>query len=174
MKIVPIFASNTLFACHYDGETDNEYDRNIELWTNSYELLKFAKTHVKGVDYSKYIEERLEDAEQIIDLVEELSINETLKLEQFFEPLSDKEYIVKILPMQKGKAKQLYRRNDLRFYAIKIDENCFVITGGAIKVSQTMQENELTQKELDKLKLCRKYLEENGVFDKDSFFELIT
>jgi hypothetical protein len=42
----------------------------------------------------------------------------------------------------------------LRLYALKIDKDCFVITGGAIKVSQKMQEN--------------------GVFDSESFFELLS
>jgi len=174
LKIVRIFAdSNTLFSFHYENEEDNEYDRNIELWTNPEELLKFAKTHVKVTDYSKYVEERLEDAEQIIDLVEKLATDKTIKLEHFFEPLSEKEYSIKLLSFQKGKTKHSYRRNDLRFYAIRIDENLFVLTGGAIKVSQAMQESENTQKELDKLKKAKLYLQENGVFDNDSFFELI-
>lgn len=33
MNIVPIFADQ-LFAFHYDGEVDNEYDRLMELWTD--------------------------------------------------------------------------------------------------------------------------------------------
>jgi hypothetical protein len=172
MKIVAIFA-NRLFAFHYDNEVDNEYDKNIELWTDSCSLLEFAKKYLKEVNLKQYVEDRLEDAEQIIDLIESISTDHTTKLDEFFRPLSDCEYVVSALSMQKGKIRQPKRRNDLRIYAIRIDEDCFVITGGAIKVSQKMQENELTQKELEKLKLCRQYLNYNGVFDNESFFELL-
>lgn len=173
MKIVPIFAEK-LFAFHFDNEDENEYEKNIEFWTNVEELLKFAKANIPGINYAKYVEERLEEAEEIIDLIEEIAQNDYETLDQFFRPLSDNEYIIVSLSLQKGKLKRERKRSDLRLYAIRIDENCFVITGGAIKLSQTMQENELTQKELDKLKMCRQYLKENGVFDSDSFFELLT
>jgi hypothetical protein len=168
MKIVSIFA-HKLFAFQFEDE--NEYDRNIELWTDSSYLYKFAKKYLKGIDYSKYVNERLEDAEQIIDLIEEISLSKTENLESFFRPISDTEYVMVPLSLQKGKTTHKFRRNDLRFYAIRIDENCFVITGGAIKVSQKMSENELTQTELDKLKACKQFLESNNVFDGESFID---
>lgn len=36
-----------------------------------------------------------------------------------------------------------------------------------------MQEREHTQKELDKLNACRDYLKTNGVFDQDSFIDIL-
>jgi hypothetical protein len=48
-----------------------------------------------------------------------------------------------------------------------------VITGGAIKMSQTMQGHPDTDNELIKLKEARAYLKQNDVFDEDSFFELL-
>lgn len=74
------------------------------------------------------------------------------------------------LSMQKGKIS----RNQLRLYALKIDENCFVITGGAIKMTQKMSEHEETSNELDKLIKARNHLNANGVFDNESFYEFIT
>ena len=41
-------------------------------------------------------------------------------------------------------------------------------------MSQKMQEHPETDKELTKLKAARTYLKENGVFDDDSFYELLT
>ena len=172
MKIVPIFTPK-LFAFIYDDEIQNEYDRNIELWTDAEYLYKFAKEYVEGVGLKNYVTERLEDAEQIIDLIEDLSTNETKSLEELFQALEYKEEFVLHLPLQKGKTRHVKRRNDLRFYAIRIDTDCFVITGGAIKVSQSMQDNELTSAELLKLRRCREYLKSNGVFDDDSFYELL-
>ena len=54
-----------------------------------------------------------------------------------------------------------------------LDPNVYVITGGAIKLTRTMQEREHTSKELTKLNECRQYLIDNGVFDQDSFIGLI-
>lgn len=172
MKIVHIFA-NKLFAFQYQNEKENEYDRLIELWTDANYLSEFAKRNLANIDIDRYVKERLEDAEQIIDLIEKISQNKKDKLETFFRPLSDSEYVIQILSLQKGKTIHKFRNNELRIYAIKIDENCFVITGGAIKLSQTMQENENTIVELKKLNKCKEYLKNIGVFDKESFFELI-
>ena len=61
----------------------------------------------------------------------------------------------------------------LRVYAIRLEKNVFVITGGAIKLTRTMQERSHTQAELDKLNQCRQYLASNGVFDSDSFISMI-
>ena len=61
----------------------------------------------------------------------------------------------------------------LRVYAIRLEKNVFVITGGAIKLTHTMQDRLHTQEELNKLNQCRQYLLDNGVFDSDSFISMI-
>ncbi len=60
----------------------------------------------------------------------------------------------------------------LRIYAIRLEPNVYVVTGGAIKLTRTMQERNHTALELSKLNSCRAYLKNNGVFDCDSFVEL--
>ena len=60
----------------------------------------------------------------------------------------------------------------LRIYAIRIEPNVYIVTGGAIKLTATMQEREHTLKELAKLNACRDFLKCNGVFDQDSFIDL--
>lgn len=172
MEIVNIFA-HRLFAFHFENEIDNEYDRLIEQWTDVNYLMGFVKSKNLNVDITEYVQNRIEDAEQIIDLIEEISENKDIRLETFFKPLSDSEYVIVPLSLQKGKTQHIYRRNDLRIYAIRIDEDCFVITGGAIKISQSMQEDECTIEELAKLNRCKDYLNENGIFDIDSFYELL-
>lgn len=167
MKIVTIFAEK-LFAFHYKDEVDNEFDRLMELWTNPQYLKKFAENN--GIeDVEDYVLDRLSDAERIQDVLDEIETDE-LPLEQYFKPLFNKETTIKILSLRKGKLKH----NHLRIYAIKIDTDCFVITGGAIKMSQAMQDFPDTQIELDKLKAAQRYLNDNGVFDIDSFFELLS
>lgn len=166
MKIVRIFADQ-LFAFHYESEADNEYERMMDLWTNVAYLREFARKN-KVQNVYEFIDDILHDAEQIQDFLDNLNQNNR-PYGFYFEPLQDSERS-RSLALQKGKI----RRNRLRFYAIKLDDNCFVITGGAIKMSQKMQDHADTNNELEKLKVARAFLHENGVFDEDSFFELIS
>lgn len=167
MEIVTIFASS-LFTFHYDEELDNEYDRLMDLWTDVNYLQAFAKRN-KVKDVYGFIEDISGNAEEIQDFLDNISQNKE-PFGYYFQPLQESENDKKILPLQKGKI----RRNQLRLYAVKIDANCFVITGGAIKMIQKMEDHPDTEKELSKLKQARKYLTQKGVIDEDSFFELIS
>ena len=57
----------------------------------------------------------------------------------------------------------------LRIYAIKLDPGIYIITGGAIKLTRTMQEREHTLVELARMEKVRRYLLDNDVVDMDSF-----
>ncbi|MCU0328251.1 MAG: hypothetical protein MUE53_04605 [Chitinophagales bacterium] len=81
--------------------------------------------------------------------------------------MDNQEYHIVELSKQKG------RKNYLRIFAIKIDKNCFVITGGAIKFHHLNKDRPHTLREMQKLSRCRDYLKENRVFDADSFYEFI-
>ena len=70
----------------------------------------------------------------------------------------------------KAKGDQL--KSWLRIYALKIDENVYVITGGAIKLTKTMLEREHTKHELEKLERCHDYLREEGISDIEGFKEI--
>lgn len=136
MKIVRIFADQ-LFAFHYENEIDNEYDRLMELWTDVSFLKRFAeKNNIKNI--TSFIKDISQNAEQIQDFLENISQNNQ-PYGFYFEPLQNSEKN-KLLAFQKGKIK----KNRLRYYAIKIDLNCFIITGGAIKMSQTIRKSILT------------------------------
>ena len=54
-------------------------------------------------------------------------------------------------------------------YAIKLEPGIYVITGGAIKLTHTMQEREHTLHELAKMEKVRSHLLANNIVDKDSF-----
>lgn len=166
MKIDAIFAPS-LFAFHHPGEVDNEYDRLMDNWTDVSYLRKYAKDNaIENVN--QFVKDRLNDAEQIQDVLEEIITNNQ-PLEFYFRTLFDRESGIKMLSLQKGKIK----KNGIRIYAIKIDTNCFVITGGAIKMSQAMQDHPDSNNELAKINAAKEYLQENSIFDIDSFYELI-
>jgi len=166
MKIVIIFA-DTLYAFHHQNEAQNEFDKVIELWTDVEYLKNYAQTnHVTNI--KKFVESRLDEVDEIQDFLEELT-TENRPLDYYFEPLHPSEYKERILSLKKGKI----RNNQLRIYAIKIDESSFIITGGAIKMSQTMQDHPDTNKELSKLNKAKDYLTSKGIVDLDSFYELV-
>jgi hypothetical protein len=167
MKIDTIFVGH-LYAFHYDKEVDNELDRLLEIWTNVRYLKVFAQKN-NITDIKTFVENRLIDADEMQDKIDEIRINNEI-LDRFFRPLHNFETAYGILSLQKGKKPH----NHLRLYAIRIDTNCYVITGGAIKMSLDMKDHPLTQKEVEKLNWAKSYLQDNQVFDNDSFFEFLT
>lgn len=170
MKIVRIFAGQ-LFAFHFNGEKMNELRRLLTLWNDTTYLYKFVtenKSDVsKDVTIGSLVFQLNKNANEIDDTLNEISSDPERSLEEFFKPLDNQEiYIVK-LSKQKG------RKNYLRLFAIKIDTNCFVITGGAIKFHHLNKDRPHTQKEMQKIDSCRNYLIDNNVFDTDSFYEFL-
>lgn len=85
MKIVRIFAAQ-LFAFQHEGETANEFDRLMDLWTDVAYLQNFAKKNkVKNVP--EFIKDILQDAEEIQDFLERLNQNNK-PYGFYFEPLN--------------------------------------------------------------------------------------
>ena len=164
MKIIAIFAEK-LYACQYDKQGFNEFARLMNLWGDTTYLSRYAYENNIS-DVRGFVREIRANAKYIDDLMEEIYVSNA-PLSFFFKPLNNLETGIKILSLQKG------RRYRLRIYAIKIDENLFLITGGAIKLAFRMQDHSDTQKEKDKLDWMKAYLKHNNVFDNDSFHELI-
>jgi hypothetical protein len=169
MRIVPIFAGK-LFAFQYNGEADNEYDRLLHLWNDLEYLHSFLKENekdVQDISHEDLLTQITKDANIIDEILYDIYVDEKRSLDTFFKQLHNEEYQAQVLSKRKG------RKNYLRIYALKIDENCFVITGGAIKLTQIMQGRLHTETELKKINTCKQYLIDNGVFDSDSFFEFL-
>jgi len=177
MKIVDIFAGK-LFAMHYDGEKLNEYERLMEYWSYSDKIICFLDENIadipSGVNVFNALSFIREESgiidEQLVDIV----FDEKKRLDEFFAPLSVHEYQMVVLSLSKGKAK-VRRPRYLRLYAIRIDTDLYLVTGGAIKLPEQckMQERSHTQKELDKLHYIKDYLKDHGIFDNDSFCEFL-
>lgn len=172
MEIVAIFADR-LFALKYEGEADNEYDRLMDLWTDTEYVRNFLNANDMDIPIHKtkrqFVNYIRQDAYNIDEQLIKITETTDQSLSYFFKPLYNNEYEFKILSLQKG------RQHCLRLYAIKIDEDTFIITGGAIKLPlhHLMEDREHTRVELQKLERAKSYLKENGVFDEDSFFEFL-
>ena len=151
----------------------DELERNFDLWMDSKYLHEYFTIHKANLSYFNVTSVReavkitLKEAEQIQQKLFQLTQNNDKQLDELFKNLYDNEYHNTILSKQKSKQRWL------RLYAIKIESNHYVITGGAIKLVHKMKQSELTQKEKATIEKCRNYLLEQGVYDADSFYELI-
>lgn len=113
----------------------------------------------------------MDDAEALEELI--LDFPYTEHLDDLFKPLASSDAAASELSREKARNWDRERHASwLRVYAIRLEPNIYIVTGGAIKLTRTMQEREHTQTELDKLNKCKSYLQDNNVFDKESFVEL--
>ncbi|OBX26728.1 hypothetical protein LX77_03896 [Gelidibacter algens] len=151
MKIINTFAivKESLYSVQYDTEVLNEFAKCFELWNDPIYLREFFEQHKEDLDNEFWnglsIEEAIKKTKEDARLFEEelLYIAESGKTERLetlstlFEPLS-KGVINENL--EKDKAKGMKRHSWLRVYAIRIEANLFVVSGGAIKLTPTMNE----------------------------------
>jgi hypothetical protein len=78
-----------------------------------------------------------------------------------------------ILGKEKARIKERAQHASwLRIYAIKLEPGCYIITGGAIKLTRTMQERSHTLLELNKMEKVRNFLLNGGAIDAAGFVEL--
>ena len=169
MKIINIF-DPYLRACKFTSI--DELEKNFALWTDPKYLFDYFKENESKLSYFKInvtdaVTKTLKEAQLLQQKFYELSLKENINLDELFQNLNDNEY--QVSPLSKQKSKQYW----LRLYAIKIEPNHYVITGGAIKLTHTMDECKYTKKEKQKLENCRDYLSENGVYDADSLNKLL-
>ena len=62
----------------------------------------------------------------------------------------------------------------LRIYAIKLEPGCYIITGGAIKLTHKMGDREHTLNELSKMEQVRNFLISNQAIDADGFADFLS
>lgn len=176
MKIIDTFVQ-CLYAFKYAENEVDELERVFDEWSDPLFLDEFFEENKKDIDIS--IEEAISkvqsEAIYLRKRLLQLANAKPNQLNELFKNLDNNETISKELSKQKAPNRWL------RIYAIKIDENNYVITGGTIKLDSgaikfnnqyQMKDRPHTKKELDKINKCRDYLKDNGVYDDDSFQEI--
>lgn len=186
MKIVCIIDAPkpVLYAVQYTGEEIHELYRNIDLWIDPEYLREFFKENEEdlkaycgfhGVTYSinDAVSKTIQDAENLeevlIDKAENGIKDEDEFLETLFKPLHNREN--EYYPLQKSKA-TLESETWLRLYAIRIDKHLYVVTGGAIKLTGSMNERKHTDLELTKMDQVTSYLRNAGLINEEEFEKL--
>jgi hypothetical protein len=92
-------------------------------------------------------------------------------LKEFWEPLENTRISEVLLGREKAKGHYTTHSSWLRLYAIRLESGRYIITGGAIKLTATMQEREHTLEELKKLNKVRDQLITLGIVDYTGFVE---
>lgn len=167
-----------LWAVHEDEKEADELTLLFRDWTNGEFLFDFFMEnlndlkeffHIERIDQA--VDDTFEDAESLQEYILEFPYTENL--DSLFTPLGSADNRTRELSREKARNWNRDRHASwLRIYAIRLEPNVYVITGGAIKLTRTMQEREHTLLQLEKLNRCKSYLQNNGVFDQDSFVEL--
>ncbi|WP_316834750.1 hypothetical protein [Pedobacter nutrimenti] len=169
--------NSDIYAAKYPGQKQNEFGRLIKCWKDPEYLEQFFEDNIEDFNSGFYNDISIEDA--IFETIEEASAFEQKVLqlakgkdikglESLFKPLSE---IQKEIPYGNRKAYGTRRKSWLRLYAVKVPENGYLITGGAIKLTKKMEVREHTTKELKKMDQCKAFLKSKGVFDQDGLLD---
>lgn len=186
MEIIGIFAhiKGSLISVKYDDCETDEFEKIFDRWTDVEYLFNFFHQNIDDLKSGFYgnisvedaIERTIDEAEKLEKEILHISVegihDDYKKLQTIFKPLDNFDYRVKDL--QKSKAYGSQQKSWLRIYAIKIAPNTFVISGGGIKLTPTMNEREHLKTELVKLETVKTYLIDNGLLDEDDFEYLET
>jgi hypothetical protein len=177
MKITTIFAIKefVLYSVAYDNN-EMEFKRLFDLWINDFEYLEsffennkhdLQSGYFGNITVEEAIERTIDNAVKLRKRFFNIANNiegDSINMQQLFRPLHNNEYQLKSLSKEKSK------RDWLRIYAIRISKNTYVIAGGAIKLTSTMNEQDShLLLELKKLEITKQFLIENGLTDESDF-----
>lgn len=130
--------------------------------------LKDLTSYFKITDVNQAIYDTIDDSERLQCLI--MDISPEADLDKLFRPLDNSRTSEMILGKEKARLHNTPKHASwLRIYAIKLEPGIYVITGGAIKLTRTMQEREHTLVELARMEKVRRFMLDNNIMDKDSF-----
>ena len=178
MTFDKILDNNTLWAVRYDDAKDNALQTLFEQWSDPEWLVDFFMANMADLtSYFKItdqaIYDTMDDNMRMQCLI--LDISPDADLDKLFRPLENRRTGEMLLGKEKAKIKNRPVHGSwLRIYAIKLEPGCYIITGGAIKLTRTMQEREHTLAELRKMEAVRQFLLDGGAIDTDGFTDYMS
>ena len=175
MTFDKILTDNRLWAVRYDGESDNALQLVFDQWNNPEWLWNFftenisdLESYFKITDVDQAIYDTIKESNELECLI--LDISPDANLDLLFRPLDNNRTAEMLLGKEKARLhNRLEHASWLRLYAIKLEPEHYLITGGAIKLTRTMQERNHTLRELAKMETVRNLLIEQGIVDSDGF-----
>lgn len=169
MKIISTFAvlNESLFSVQFEHEATHEFARLFNIWNDPEYLFDFFNENSTDLQrgfwgdikiseaIKKTIREASELEAKILDIARIGQFNHYENLSTLFTPLNNDP--CRIEPYEKSKAR-VRKDSWLRVYAIRVDLNTFVVCGGAIKLTKTMNTRDHLILELEKLEFTKNYL----------------
>lgn len=181
MKIVDIFAieKNRLLSVQFDTNDCDEFTLTFRNWNDTEYLEDFFEKNKSDLQSGFFGAISIEEA--IFSTIDEATefeekIRAVAKIGKFetqsslqdlvFYPLHKNDQTYNLV---ESKAYGKEYKSWLRIYAIRINSECYVISGSAIKLTENMNERDHTSDELDKLKITASYLKENGLLEEEDY-----
>ncbi|MCQ2152140.1 MAG: hypothetical protein MJY70_03690 [Bacteroidales bacterium] len=176
MKFVDINGEK-IWSVIYDGETVDALTKLFRDW-NDLDFLEefFTKnsgdlaSYFKITDIDLAIFDTLEDANELRCVI--LDISPDADVDRLFRHLENSRIAEMLLGREKARGRRRAHDSWLRIYALKLERNTYLITGGAIKLTRTMEEREHTLAELRKMEQVRNFLIEQGAIDIDGLKDI--
>lgn len=146
MTFDDITENGKLWAVRFDGESENELSKLFAKWNDVNWLRSFfieniddLNSYFKITDITQAVKDTIEDSDQLECVLLDLSPEADLSM--LFRPLNNNEMSDAMLQKEKARLKRRLKHSSwLRLYAIKLVSGVYIITGGAIKLTATMQE----------------------------------
>ncbi|MEJ5053428.1 hypothetical protein [Sphingobacterium sp. MYb382] len=168
MEIITIFAER-LLSFKYDANFGSEYSKKLSEWENQEFLFTKALENNIGIDcIDQFFYEVFYDRECLMNLIKDCCSRDSLY--DVFQNLHLNSHQIQRYEESKMKFRvkeHKHRLSRLRLYALRVNNSCFLITGGAIKFTQEMQSHPDTLLELEKLKNGRLFLMKNDFNEED-------
>lgn len=180
MTFDKILDNSTLWAVRYDGAEDNALQVLFAQWSDPEWLVDFflanmadLASYFKITDINQAIYDTMDDSQRMQCLI--LDLSPEADLDRLFRPLENSRTSEMLLGKEKAKIKNRPTHASwLRIYAIKLEPGCYIVTGGAIKLTRTMQEREHTLEELRRMEVVRNFLIQSGAVDADGFMDCLS
>lgn len=139
----------------------NDNDLNTEFWN----YMSIDEAHNKILDEAAVFENELKSIEKNpenydIDILQKIFTN--LHKDDYISQRPD------LSVYKKGSPNIYFAPQMIRIYALKL-EDCYLITGGAIKLTHLMNRDHL-QHEKNQLERVQGYLKDNSIIDKFGLF----
>ena len=186
MEIIRIFVvvNRSLLSVQFYGEAEDAFTILFEQWSDVEYLEDFFENNKADLQSGFFGEISVEEAVRV-------TIDEAERVEEYVRRLARAskasrreqqiDFVVKDLKandpsfqLVKTKAYGVSKPSWLRIYAIRIAENLYVVSGGAIKLTKTMNDRQHLRDELEKLECVKQYLINNGLISEADYqcFEL--
>ena len=174
--------SENLWAVRYEGEEDNELYRLFAQWNDVVYLTDFFRKNFDDLKFFKVdsisnaVSDTIEDSDVLESLF--LDIKPEDNFRHVFNPLSHKSKESFLEKMKQKLGQVFYKRKArhdswLRIYALHLGNDVYMITGGAIKLTGSMEEREHTAEELVKIEKVRNFLITERIVNEEGFQDYI-